>query len=172
MRPTNAMPEATQNDLRTAYDALRRGNAGAASNFAARVRAGRTAGWSWLAIADAVGVSGERLRQLERDYGSSRSPVPPFPAPQEQTAHRVRVSPTTSLSQEKVDELRTLARKGTRIPRNLPYDDPRRAASRQLDALLVKYRDERITWRELAHATGCTEMTVRTRVRQSRDYQP
>jgi hypothetical protein len=127
--------------------------------FAVVAAAAHNAGWTLQSIADAVGITRERIRQITNDvYRSGYIPqgydVPPVPV------KPVPVKPQKPrLTEEQAAYLRQLntRAKATGLMRR---DDPRVVAGRELAALLHRYTVLGHTLVELAAACGVTKTSI------------
>jgi hypothetical protein len=134
----------------------------------------RRKGWTLQALADGVGLTRERVRQIvaEIDLGQY-TPVqiaalgeipapPPRPLTKEELARAAR-KPRLKLTGPEQDELRTLKRKAMANGVNRP-DHPAVVAGLALAALINAYLARGYYMSEIAKACGVTKHAIRQRL--------
>lgn len=130
--------------------------------------AGRQAGWPVRALAEPLGVTPERLRQIIKDWGSgARNVRPRFPKYAPPVTQKV-VTPRKTivrshLTKAEAKELRDLAKDAPHNTGSRPLDSKFRKASERYSALLIEYHDRGVTWGEMAEVTGYTITGLRMR---------
>ena len=175
-----ALPRRLEQSLRGAYRAYAKASAagdrdariGTGQRLAAIARAGRDAHWRWTVLAAPCGITPERLRQIANTYaapGVSVADVPAFPD-FERKLRRARAAtepqplpPRGRLTDQERGELRELAAVAKTNTGSVPLNDPRRKASERFSELIIGLRERRVTWRELAEASGHTQIGLRMR---------
>lgn len=122
-------------------------------------------GWTNTAIAEAIGVSRERIRQRLHEGAEMRGlpeappvPTPPTPMPAPPVRKRLMVKPEIAgRLVELSDSARTV--NGSTRP-----DDPRRADSVELTAMLASLVAQGVTTTHLADVLGVTHFAIRSRL--------
>ncbi len=175
-RPAQALAGAYRAYVATSAARLDRPEAHrrAATRLAVLIQAGRDQGWPWRTMADVCGVSSQRISQVVGLWGGrsdgAQVKVPKFPsyAARLEAARAERAASRPPpvrghLTDEERDELAELGAIAAQNSGGVPIDDPRRNASERFSALIAEYRQRKVTWREMADATGKTVGALRAR---------
>lgn len=129
--------------------------------------AGRQAGWPVRALAEPLGVTPERLRQIIKDWGTGARVRPSFVKYAPPVTRKAVVPKKTikrsHLTEVEATELTELAKKAPHNTGSRPLDSPFRKASEDYSKLLIKYHDRGVTWGEMAEVTGYTVTGLRMR---------
>lgn len=167
-------------------DAKREDRLRAGVHLAAVVKAGRETGWPWKVMAshctpdnDEPPISAERLRQIAETYdpASQDRPdavgsVPRFPRFENKVEQRRKKSgkghqPTApargSMTAEERDRFAELSQLVRRNNGTSALDSPQRLASEEFSDMILNLKKRRVTWREMAEASGHTESGLRRR---------
>lgn len=140
----------------------------AAKRLANLVTAGRAAGWPVRALAEPLGITPERLRQIAKEFATSgRNVKPRFPtyAPpvEEKVVPVKKVIVRTNLTTAQAKTLATLAKDAPHNTGSRPLNSPVRKASEEFSRLIIEHHKSGVTWREMAEATGYTVTGLRMR---------
>lgn len=140
------------------------------------------AGWPYTVLGPLVGASGERLRQIaEIDLDTSSEPAPAFAAftrvlkePKEPAPRGTR--PLTESEAESLAQLAARARRATKNVGKRLGPQPRpeqvreleasledRLASEKLSALLIRLKEDNVSWLDLDSACGYRPGSARAR---------
>jgi hypothetical protein len=141
-----------------------------------------TAGWPYTALAVMVGASSERLRQIaEIDLDTSDEPAPAFAAFTRVLKERKDPVPraTRPLADAETEALARLAERARRATKNVgkrlgPRPRPEqlqelevsledRLASEELSALLIRLKEDNVSWLDLDSACGYRPGSARAR---------
>jgi hypothetical protein len=123
-------------------------------------------GWTLKALADAIGVTHQRVHQIVRDvWVNSSADVShiPVPAPPVKPVSPPREPRYPTLTETQRNELAELCKRANGAG-NMAPDHPVIVASRQLANLLSAYRSQGHTFGELAAAMHVRPQTVKFRL--------
>lgn len=170
------IPSAVTDALATLHQAYRQASSRgererAGAHLAAYLQQGRERDWSLEDLAEPLEMSGERVRQLIKQFHGSGDDGawPELPAfPQRSGPRRRRVRPVkprrpsaigTEL-QVRLAELAPLAAKTNGTAR---LDSPQRRASEEFSQLIIDLHEAGHTWQQIADASGLSTNGVRMR---------
>lgn len=131
----------------------------------AALMAARLQGWTLQALADAIGVTREAIRQ-RAERGRARADIPtvpmpprrPTPMPQPPKKNRLLIRP------EVADRLREMHAIARTVNGGTAEDDPRRAVSVEFTKWLHELVEQGVTIYRIAEELGVTHLAVRARL--------
>jgi DNA-binding NtrC family response regulator len=123
-------------------------------------------GWQQVALADAVHLTKERIRQRARQGDPDAAGIPSFPGPPLRLVRPLPqrvVKPT--LTDGQIADLRAMAEVARRVNGRTPLDHPDRKVSERLSALLNEHvQRDGMSMNYLARVLGITQPAVRHRL--------
>lgn len=125
----------------------------------------RGKGWKLQTIGDAIGVTRERIRQIEAKGSTVPAPfdAPWPPQPEPPPAPEPKPEPLR-LTAEQARELRGLQRQACLVRGPTPADHPSRKAAARLARLFDHYIKAGYSAKHIASATGITDAAVSFRL--------
>jgi hypothetical protein len=169
IRRNQQLPAEFAANLHALAAEVRSGGRGGKTEASARLNAvlmmARLQGWTLQALADAIGVTREAIRQ-RADRGRARADIPtvpmpprrPTPMPQPPKNNRLLIRPEVA---ERLREMHAIART---VNGGTAADDPRRTVSVQFTEWLSKLVEQGVTVYRIAEELGVTHFAVRARL--------
>lgn len=148
---TNKLAPGYVSELQEMYES------GLSDTFLSHITQLRSSGWPLSAIATALGVSKTTVAKWANKK---------FDA-QEITAPAYYLAPL--LSQEEISTLQDLTQKSSKIRRFTPENSPARQDARELEKLLIQYKNLGVTVTDLAEACGVSRRAINQRLDKYRE---
>lgn len=117
---------------------------------------GHDSGWSYKAMAEPMGISPERLRQIVKDHSNGKKvrKLPKWPVYETPTKPRPEPKAVrTHLTYEQAKRLQDLAGDARQNKGSRPLDSKYRLASEEFSELIKAHHSNGVVWHEISDAT-------------------
>lgn len=117
---------------------------------------GHEAGWSYKAIADPIGITPERLRQIVHQHNNGKKVRKQPKWPVFETPKKVRSEPKRTrshLTAEQAKVLQDLAGDARQNKGSRPLESHYRKASEDFSKLIMEHHSNGVIWQEISDAT-------------------